>query len=176
MQDIEKMIEENKNLTYFTLNKYFPKYSNDEDMKEIALIGLWKACKEFKEDKKICFSTFAINVIKNKIINAIRYNNRAIFKCEIASLDNTVNGNLSLTHISNLENPHLLNSMLAKEYFVVEAVQKLSEEEKEFFLMVVNGYGERELATVYKVSRQTINNRLNKIRRKLLAEMGVENA
>lgn len=44
MNDIEKMVEDNKNLVFYTIARYFPNYKTDEDVIQTGMIGLWYAC------------------------------------------------------------------------------------------------------------------------------------
>ena len=62
------MILDNMKLVYFVMRKYFPAYANDEDVKQVGMIGLIKAVDCYDKSKSK-FSTLATSVI----INDIRY-------------------------------------------------------------------------------------------------------
>ena len=53
-------------LVYFVIRKYFPNYANDEDVKQVGMVGLIKAV-DCYDNSKSKFSTFATSVIMNEI-------------------------------------------------------------------------------------------------------------
>ena len=62
----EEMFNKNIKLAYKIANKYRINHSNEiEDIKQIALIGLWKAVTRY--NGKNTLSTFAYVVIQNEI-------------------------------------------------------------------------------------------------------------
>ena len=62
----EELFLDNIKLAYKLSNTYFKNHKNDiEDIKQIALLGLWKAI--LKYDNKRTFSTFAYAVMQNEI-------------------------------------------------------------------------------------------------------------
>lgn len=69
------LFEENQKLAYSTLWKYYPGYATDEDMKQEALLGLWKACITFDPGKSQ-FSTYAVTCIMNQIRMTLRDNSK----------------------------------------------------------------------------------------------------
>lgn len=71
------MIVKNMNLVYFTIRKYFPQYANDEDIKQIGMIGLIKAVDSYDTSISM-FSTYATTVIVNEIRYHFRLNNKHI--------------------------------------------------------------------------------------------------
>lgn len=77
MNDIDILFKNNEKLVYFVINKYFYNLPKDssydiDDWKQIGFVGLLKACKTYKENFKTTFSTYAIPVIRNEILQTIR--------------------------------------------------------------------------------------------------------
>lgn len=66
MNDKHKLMEENINLVYFTIHKYYPSFIKDEDIIQCGMLGLCCAAKHY-DPTKSKFSTFAISWIKNEI-------------------------------------------------------------------------------------------------------------
>ena len=60
---------------YGTLQRYFPTLAFDEDIQQIARIGLWKACLNYKEDRAR-FSTAAYKFIANEVLMELRRKSR----------------------------------------------------------------------------------------------------
>lgn len=71
----EKLYLENENLVYGTLHRYFPTLAFDEDIQQIARIGLWKACLSYQEDRAR-FSTAAYTFIANEVRMELRRKSR----------------------------------------------------------------------------------------------------
>lgn len=69
--DAERLYLENEKLIYGALQQYFPALAFDEDIQQIAGIGLWKACLNYDADKS-CFSTAAYKFIKTEVLQELR--------------------------------------------------------------------------------------------------------
>lgn len=69
--DAERLYLENEKLIYGALYQYFPALAFDEDIQQIARIGLWKACLNYDADKS-CFSTAAYKFIKTEVLQELR--------------------------------------------------------------------------------------------------------
>lgn len=66
--EAENLFEENQSLAYSVLWKNFPTFGQDEDVKQEAFLGLWRACLTYNPSKTV-FSTYAYHCI----INQVRY-------------------------------------------------------------------------------------------------------
>lgn len=73
--DAEQRYLENEKLIYGALHKYFPALASDEDIQQIAGIGLWKACLNYDADKS-CFSTAAYKFIKTEVLQELQKRRR----------------------------------------------------------------------------------------------------
>lgn len=62
----EQLFHENLELAYFILWKHYPTFAQDEDLKQEALLGLWKACLSYDQQKSM-FSTYASRCIHNRL-------------------------------------------------------------------------------------------------------------
>ena len=74
-EDAERLYLENEKLIYGALYQYFPALAFDEDIQQIAGIGLWKACLNYDADKS-CFSTAAYKFIKTEVLQELRKRRR----------------------------------------------------------------------------------------------------
>ena len=59
----QKLIEDNMNLVYFVIHKYYPSFSKDEDLIQEGFWGLCKAADMYDESKGFKFSTYATKAI-----------------------------------------------------------------------------------------------------------------
>lgn len=66
MDTNEKIFYDNIKIAYKVLSSY-KMYECLEDLKQEALLGLWKAVNNFDKTKNLRFSTFAYRVIQNEI-------------------------------------------------------------------------------------------------------------
>lgn len=67
----EELFEKNTLMAYKIANKYRTNYNRYyEDIKQEALLGLWRACQTYNESTK--FSTYAYVCIKNTVNMYIR--------------------------------------------------------------------------------------------------------
>ena len=69
--DAEQLYRENEKLVHGALQRYFPTLAFDEDIQQIARIGLWKACLSYQEDRAR-FSTAAYKFIANEVRMELR--------------------------------------------------------------------------------------------------------
>lgn len=67
----ERLFEENTKLAYSVLWHRFPQLGKDNDAKQEALLGLWKACITFDPNKSE-FSTYATTCIVNQVRMMLR--------------------------------------------------------------------------------------------------------
>ena len=66
-EDALKLYEENEKLVGFTLYKYYPELLPDDDARQEACLGLWKACLTF-DSTRGTFATYAVRIMRNDII------------------------------------------------------------------------------------------------------------
>lgn len=68
----QKLVEDNVNLVYFLINRYYPTFIQDEDLAQCGMIGLCNAANKFDETKGIEFSTFASSCILGEFCKEFR--------------------------------------------------------------------------------------------------------
>ena len=73
---LEFLICKYKDLVNSKVNKYFIIGAEKEDIIQEGLIGLYKAIKDYKEDKQNSFKSFANLCIERQLITAIKSSNR----------------------------------------------------------------------------------------------------
>lgn len=75
--DAERLYRENEKLVHGALHRYFPTLAFDEDIQQIARIGLWKACLNYDADRSR-FSTAAYKFIANEVRMELRRKSRKL--------------------------------------------------------------------------------------------------
>lgn len=150
------MIEENMNLVYFVLNKYYSQTPKDEDMVQCGMLGLVKAANYWDESKG-AFSTYAVKCIRNEIsrevtdrmkhVGVLSLEQECPYDDELVLMDSLgVEDDISL-----LENP-LYDSLTDEEQFIVRYIER--------------GYTPAEVADVLHFPLSRIYKRLRSIKLK----------
>lgn len=65
------LFEDNKELAYWVLHRHFPALAFDDDIRQEALIGLWKGCLKFDPSKSKP-ATFLVKCIQNSVLMSLR--------------------------------------------------------------------------------------------------------
>lgn len=165
----EEMFYNNTKLAYKIANKYFINYKNDyEDIKQVALLGLWKAILTFKNTN--AFSTYAYTVIANEINYFLR-------KCK------KHNSNYSLQSIvaDNIEYQDLLkddsdftikyeeeSEAEYKEKILKTTIDLINERDKKIVELLLQGYNQTEIATMLNITQPTVSRIKDRIRKKII--------
>ncbi len=157
----QKLIEENMNLVYFTINKYFPRYSNDEDMIQTGMVGLCTAAQYWNESKG-SFSTYAIRIIRNQLCNEHNYRNK---HKKTLSLDYEYDGDFNEGEVLTL------GDMIAGQEDVdfdysQEFCDTLSPHQLELVTLRKQGYSINEIGRRLGIKKQAVWNSLRYIKRR----------
>ncbi|KXL52007.1 RNA polymerase sigma-35 factor precursor [Anaerotignum neopropionicum] len=159
----QELFNNNMDLTYFLLHKYFPWYANDEDAKQICLIGLWKACEKFDPNKGYAFSTFAARVILNQMrmfLRDVRKRNRIKYVDNITYFEGE--------ELDILEAiPDKYEGEVSLGFCFKELSGKLTEKETQVLQMKIKGYNQNEIAKKLNTSQPTVARCLQRIVSKL---------
>lgn len=154
----EKLITENMKLVYYLVNRYYPMYSNDEDLMQIGMIGLCLAADKW-DSTKAKFSTFASKVILNEIGMELRRRNKQITMlsldamttgedCEDASFYDVLPGDSNVDYDPT-----------------EEFVSMLNPKDRECLEELLNGSSKTEIARKSNCSKQNICKRTRRIRK-----------
>lgn len=173
IDSIEKIVTEYRNLIYMRNRTLFLKGAEREDLVQEGMIGLMKAIKSFDENRSACFSTFASLCIKRQIITAVKNYNSEKNK----NLNNAMQGE----EYSELEDLIKYNKPSLKYYTPEQIVigkeliklmkkylkDNLSGLEKEVFTLMVKGYGYLEIAKKLEKEPKSIDNSIQRIKKKV---------
>lgn len=154
----QQLIEDNMNLVYFVLHKYYPTFVGDEDIVQTGMVALCKAANTWDEEKG-AFSTYAVLCIQNGIRHYFRDNKK---HKNILSLDYEVRGKDG--------EPKEFGDLLVGEedvdYVNVEDVyNNLSSKDKEIFNLRCAGMNNTDIGKYLGCSHQAIQQRVRKIRK-----------
>lgn len=172
----QKLIEHNLRLVVYIAKKFENTGLEMEDLISIGAIGLIKAVKTYKFDKKIKLATYASRCIENEILMQLRKTTK--LKAEV-SLDEPLSGDgdgneLLLEDILYDEKQTLGKDMekSSEQQILWEIINKLGEREKEIMIMRFGLLGgqektQKEVADELGISQSYIS----RIEKKILCKM-----
>ncbi len=164
-----------RDIVNMKVNKYFIIGAEKEDIVQEALIGLYKAIKNFMPEKQNSFKTFANLCIERQLITAIKTSNRQkhIPLNSSVSLNNTAyNDNEEATLIEFLNNNTVedpLDTITKKEYYKLVGT-KMGETLSDFEKQVLNRFAKGEsyvtIAEKLDTPVKSVDNAIQRIRKK----------
>ena len=177
-QALEYLINKYKELVNMKVTKYFIIGAEKDDIIQEGLIGLFKAIKNYSNDKQNSFKTFANLCIERQLITAIKTSNRqkhsplnSYLSLNLAAFDNDdTEGSLIEVFNSNLiEDP--LDTITKKEYFqkLENTIdESLSDFEKQVLHRYLNGESYVKIAEKLNTPVKSIDNAIQRIRKKAI--------
>ena len=165
---INLILEEYSKLLSFNAQKYYLVGAEQEDLVQEGILGLLKAIK-FYDETKSSFSSFAFLCIRREMISAIRkantQKNMVLILEDSAYFDDEGhNINNYKSSESNPEEAYLLKEEI--EEFKNFSENNFSKFEKEVLTYLIRGYSYREIAKILSKKLKSIDNTIQRIRKK----------
>lgn len=159
--DRDKLIEDNINLVYFTMNKYYPTYIHDEDLIQCGMIGLCNAANKF-DDSKGSFSTYAVHSIRNEIRTEFRNRQRQV-NLDTVSLDTPIRmeGETVATLGDAITGQDDVGFVDLEGFY-----KSLTDGERKYFDLLKEGYSQRELHKILGCSKQSVSQMVRRLKAK----------
>ena len=172
---LECLFNKYKELVNMKVSKYFIIGAEREDIVQEGMIGLYKAIKNYEEDKQNSFKTFANLCIERQLITAIKTSNRQkhIPLNSSLSLNTPIYENdedASLMEVFNskiAEDP--LDTITKKEYYKIvgnKIDENLSDFEKKVLSRFAAGESYVKIAEKLDSPVKSIDNAIQRIRKK----------
>lgn len=166
---IDWILKEYSKILSFNAQKYYLIGAEQEDLLQEGILGLLKAIK-FYDETKSSFSSFAFLCIRREMISAIRKAN---------TQKNSVL-NEALTTSSMIEDSSDVDNYISSEnnpeeaYLLKEEIKEFknfsdknfSKFEKEVLKYLIRGYSYREIAKILSKNLKSIDNTIQRIRKK----------
>ena len=151
----EELYFKNEPLVYYVLNKKFPMNRLDDDFKQIARLGLWKACLRYDETKGK-FSTYAVPAIENEIKRELRNISRKPIETSLDAL---------IRDADELTISEVCMSEQDVEFIDTAFVDKeLTYRQKRILSLLYDGIAQADIAREVGISQQMISREVAKIR------------
>ena len=171
------LINKYKELVNIKVGKYFMIGAEKEDIMQEGMIGLYKAIKNFENDKENSFKTFANLCIERQLITAIKTSNRQKHMPlnSYLSLNNSAYDEDDDTNLIDIFDAHTiedpLETITKKEYYenVENAIDKaLSSFEKQVLQRYLQGESYVSIAEKLDAPVKSIDNAIQRIRKKAI--------
>ena len=159
----EELYLANERLAHWVLAKYYSRQQMDEDLQQVARLGLWKACVGFKESSGFTFSSYASRVMLNELSNYFRDASR-IYRDNYSDISlNTIVSDDGTTLEMALPGDMDVQFMDLNGFW-----KSLTSKEKKIVKMLMNGLTNREIGKIMGVSNQRISEIRLKAKQKFL--------
>jgi len=174
------LIDKYKEIVNMKVSKYFMIGAEREDIVQEGLIGLYKAIKDFDNEKQNSFKTFANLCIERQLITAIKTSNRqkhmplnSYLSLNISAYEEDSDSELiEIFETNTVEDP--LDTITKKEYLksVETAIDKnLSKFEKKVLERYLLGESYVSIATRLDAPVKSIDNAIQRIRKKAIKDI-----
>lgn len=173
---LEYLIEKYKKIVRIKARGYYIMGGDSEDIMQEGMIGLYKAIRDFDESKQVNFYSFAVLCITRQIHSAIKSANRQkhIPLNSSLSLDRAVfEENEDFTYLETLANSDITNpenliisieNKTALEKHIGEALSAL---EKRVLFLYLRGKSYADIAATINKDEKSIDNALQRIKKKV---------
>lgn len=169
MDEQEKLFNENISLSYYAANRFKQNAFEHDDIVQMAMIGLWKACKTYKPEKNCKFTTYALRVIKNELLQAMRsvrvrdytkdYSLDQMYEDTGISLAETIADDFDLQ--DEVEKKEIASKIISLFSILKENERKCVE------LYYLKGYKQIEIAEMLNLTQANISRIVTKAMRKI---------
>ena len=182
-QALDFLICKYKDLVNSKVNKYFIIGAEKEDIIQEGLIGLYKAIKDYKQDKQNSFKSFANLCIERQLITAIKSSNRrkhmplnSYLSLNMTAYENEDGNNetqvMDVLDTNIIEDP--LDTITKKEYMSnVENIidNSLSDFEKKVLNRYIQGESYVKIAEKLDTPVKSVDNAIQRIRKKAIKNL-----
>lgn len=145
-------------------------YPDKDDLIQEGLIGLMWAVRKFNPSKGVSFATFANVCILSKILSAANslQNNKHYAMHNYLPIENLSDCLFMTEDKSNYADPfQIVAAQEESEQLQKKAQSVLSKLEHDSFMLYINGHSYEEIATILRLTTKTVDNALQRVRKKL---------
>ena len=166
---IDWILKEYSKILSFNAQKYYLIGAEQEDLLQEGILGLLKAIK-FYDETKSSFSSFAFLCIRREMISAIRKANTQ----KNSVLNEALTTSSMIEDSSNVDNYISSENNPEEAYLLKEEIKEFknfsdknfSKFEKEVLKYLIRGYSYREIAKILSKNLKSIDNTIQRIRKK----------
>ncbi len=141
-----------------------------EDFAQEGLLGLLSAVNSYDPSQGAGFRTYAVICIRNRILNAAKGQDALLNAADHSLDDPAYSDDLFTGEAESPEYRYLAKERISELYAMLADV--LSRQELEIFSLSVSGFSYREIADRMQISEKSVDNAIQRSRRKLRAVWG----
>ena len=173
VKNINEMIKDNEGLIYYTLQRYFyattSEFDIKEDMIQVGRIALYKAIQTY-EVGKTEFSTYAVKVIKSKMINFLQNDlYKYVSKGGLKSIHNNEGLDEDSEKMRDRNMGRMDDDTEVNANELLDFIKKYKDERAYKIVCLLNeGYTYDEIGKIIGLSKQRINQIIVKLRKYLI--------
>lgn len=172
---IEYLIKKYRGLVKKEVRPFFLIGADTEDLIQEGLIGLFGAINSYDENKETTFSTFARTCVRNKINTAVKesnYKKHIPLNSYISFFEKRPNSETELVDeleagVQSSPENVILGEIISEDIWA-EINQKLSKYEKKVLNLYLDGYSREEMSDELEKPMKSIDNTIQRIRKKIL--------
>ena len=173
---IEYLISQNMDIVYAKAKFFFFFFFDKDDVIQEGRIGLYKAIRDYNENKAASFRGFSQLCVHRQLVSAIKKANRQ----KHVPLNTSTSMNKSLDYGSekgrsfneilpdkdeDLEEKFMYKELIALIFEDIE--EELTELEKKVFLHYLDSKSYKEISSLLKIKLKTVDNALQRARKKI---------
>lgn len=167
VEEATKLFDSNQGLAYFTLNRNYPYYKMDEDYRQEAALGLWKACLTYDDSLNVKFSTYGVACVHGHLKTLFSKNKELQNGIEIISLDYAYTDAMSNKR-STFADKLITNADIdLTAMYCEEILEKLKPEEASLLMGVMCGNSFKTISAKIGKSKYNLQIKFRKIIQKL---------
>jgi RNA polymerase sporulation-specific sigma factor len=180
---LDYLLEKYKGLVKVTARPYFIIGADREDIIQEGMIGLYKAVRDFEPSKNVTFESFAVLCVTRQMITAIKSAGRKKHSPlnSSVSLSQNIGGEdysfMELLPQTAAQSPEdLLITKETKNFIEAQIEENLSGMESNVLRLFLLGKSYAEIAKVITKDEKSIDNSLQRARRKIGKVLGLGRA
>lgn len=174
---VDYIMEKYKNLVKKKAHAMYILGGDTDDLIQEGMIGLFKAVRDYKEDKEASFLTFADLCVSRQIYNAVSASKRKkhiplntyiSLYSDSSDEENESTALINNIYISNSLNPEDMIIDKENEVIIEETIdESLSSFEKEVLDLYIAGVAYSQIAAILERTPKSVDNAIQRIRAKL---------
>lgn len=174
---VDYIMEKYKNLVKKKAHAMYILGGDTDDLIQEGMIGLFKAVRDYKEDKEASFLTFADLCVSRQIYNAVSASKRKkhiplntyiSLYSDSSDEENESTALINNIYISNSLNPEDMIIDKENEVIIEETIdESLSSFEKEVIDLYIAGVAYSQIAAILERTPKSVDNAIQRIRTKL---------
>lgn len=165
----KQLFEKNDKLVYVFLHRKYGTLAFDEDIQQIARLGLWRACLTFDADRGMQFSTLAYRCMQNEVLQHFRREKKNVASsCSIYDLIGDPEDGLQLIEtLASADRADDCISTMAYE----KALASISDRDKRIVKLCIKGFTQKEVAQEVGISRPLVSRIIKHFQQKFMQYM-----